>query len=185
MNKTTNITLKLAAAAMLLLTGCRAAQSKMATEKANDQFAPVDENRSTRRTAIAQEAAGARHDGMLYTYHFDGEHLNSLGRHKLSLMMRNNDAAFPIVVYMNLADDAHMKTRQEAVATYLADAGLHQDQLRLEVGPNPNATSSAAQNLGRYGKTEDVAITGSNPTSPQAPGYGTGGGTGDSGVPKP
>src|ERR1700709_1668862 len=99
MNKTTRITIQIAAAALLLLGGCREARTKMETEKANDAFAPEDDNRAYRRAAIAQEAAGARRDGMLYAYHFDGERLNSLGRHKLSLMLRSNDAAFPIVVY--------------------------------------------------------------------------------------
>jgi len=175
----------IATLAVLAIAGCHDVKSQMEREKENDAFAPNDDNRSYRKIMIAQEAAGARADGMLYGYHFDGEHLNSLGQRKLSLMVKDNDQAFPITVYMNFPNDDHLKARQDAVATYLADAGLHDNQMKFEVGPNPNNTSSAAQNLNRYLKTEDVATTGANPTSPQAPGYGTGGGTGDSGVPKP
>ena len=58
-------------------------------------------------------------------------------------------------------------------------AGRKDDQVKFALGPNPHATSSAAQNLVRYNKTEDSSVEGSNPTNPQAPGYGTGGGPSD------
>ena len=48
--------------------------------KDKDEFPPEDDSRSYRRFMIAQAAAGARHDGMLYEYHFDGDVLNSLGQ---------------------------------------------------------------------------------------------------------
>ena len=181
----TKLTWRIATVALLAIAGCHSMKSKIDRDRESDAFAPEDDNRAYKRIMIAQEAAGARADGMVYAYHFDGERLNSLGQQKLSLMIRDNDQAFPITVYMNVPNDDHMKARQDAVATYLADAGLHDNQMKFEVGPNPNNTSSAAQNLNRYLKTEDVSTTGSNPTSPQAPGYGTGGGPGDSGVPKP
>ena len=148
-----------------------------------DAFPPEDDTRPYRRFMIAQAAAGARHDGMLYEYHFDGDVLNSLGQSKLSLMLKDNDRAFPVVVYMNVTDDGHVKARETAVATFLVDSGLKDHQVRFETGPNPNARSSASQNLARYNKTESESGVASNPTSPSAPGYGTGGnasGSGDS-----
>jgi hypothetical protein len=181
MTRKTNLltTAKLATAALLFLGGCHDVQSQMERDKAGDAFSPEGDTRDYRRAMIAQEAAGARKDGMWYAYHFDGDRLNSLGQSKLSLMMRANDQAFPIVVYMNVPNDPHLQARQDAVQTYMTDAGLRREQLAFETGPNPNVTSSAAQNLQRYGKTEDVSTTGSNPGSPQAPGYGTGGGPGN------
>jgi len=179
----TNLTAKLAAVAatamLLVACGCQEAKSQMERDRENDAFSPEGDTRAYRRVMNAQAAAGARKDGMLYGYHFDGDHLNSLGRQKLSLMVRANDQAFPIVVHMNVADDERLKGREDAVTTYMTDAGLRQGQLAFAVGPNTDATSSAAQNLNRYNKTEDVAATGSNPSSPQAPGYGVGGGPGN------
>jgi hypothetical protein len=141
-----------------------------------DKFPAEDDSRPYRRFMIAQAAAGARHDGMLYENHFDGDVLNSLGESKLSLMLKDNDHAFPVVVYMNVPDDAHLKARENAVATWLIDSGLQDHQVKFEMGPNPNARSSAAQNLARFNKTESESGVASNPTSPSAPGYGTGGG---------
>jgi hypothetical protein len=172
-----------AATALLLLGGCQDAKDNMAKQRESDQFSPDDDSRAYRKFAAAQEGVGARSDGMLYAYHFDGDHLNSLGAQKLSLMLKDNDRAFPVVVYMNVSDDDHLKAREDAVTLYMTDSGLQNDQVKFALGLNPHATSSAAQNLGRYNKTEDSSISGSNPTSPAAPGYGTGGGTGDSGAP--
>jgi hypothetical protein len=179
MTRKTTITATLAAAALLFLGGCHDVQGQMDRDRAGDAFSPEGDTRDYRRAMIAQEAAAARKDGMLYAYHFDGDRLNSLGQSKLALMMRANDQAFPLVVYLNVPNDAHLQARQDAVRTYLTDAGLRREQLAFETGANPNVTSSAAQNLQRYTKTEDVATTGSNPSSPQAPGYGVGGGPGN------
>src|SRR5438270_2120835 len=100
---TTATATKLATAALLLLIGgCREAASQMDRDKAGDAFPAEGDTRGYRRAMLAQEAAAARKDGMLYGYHFDGDRLNSLGQQKLSLMMRANDQAFPIVVYMNV-----------------------------------------------------------------------------------
>src|SRR5438270_782538 len=107
-----------------------------------DKFPAEDDSRPYRRFMIAQAAAGARHDGMLYEAHFDGDLLNSLGESKLSLMLKDNDHAFPVVVYMNVSDDNRLKARENAVATYLIDSGLQDQQIKFEFGPNPNARSS-------------------------------------------
>src|SRR5258708_18246001 len=102
-----NTLIKLAAAAFGRRAGPLAGCREMAQTAGSDAFPPEDDSRSYRRFAAAQEAAGARHDGMLYAYHFDGEHLNSLGEHKLSMMLQANDHALPVVVYLNVPDDGH------------------------------------------------------------------------------
>jgi hypothetical protein len=170
--------LRLAAISLLLLAGCENAKHNMEKNAANDAFLAEDEARSYRKFAIAQEAAGARHDGMLYDYHFDGSRLNSLGERKLSVMLRDNDHAFPVVIYLNSTDEPRAKARREAVATYMMDCGLESAQVRFEAGPNPNAVSSGAQNLSRLSKTESESPVASNPTNPGSPGAGTGGGGG-------
>lgn len=181
-----------AAALLLVAAGCshdpephgEGFRDAIKEAKERDAFPAEDDSRAYRRSMIAQAAAGARHDGMLYDYHFDGDVLNSLGQSKLSLMLKANDSAFPVVVYMNVPDDARLKARENAVATYLIDSGLQDQQVKFEVGPNPNAKSSGAQNLARYNKTESESGVASNPTNANAPGYGTGGGNagGDSGA---
>jgi hypothetical protein len=170
---------KCLAAVLLLVAGCESTRDGMRRQAEHDAFPVEDNARAYRRSAMAQEAVGARHDGMLYAYHFDGDRLNSLGERKLSMMLRANDRDFPVVVYLNFpADDARIKARQDAVSAYFADAGLTADQLRFEAGPNPNATSPGAQNLARLNKTESESPVASNPTSSNNPGYGTGGGSG-------
>ena len=93
-------------------------------------------------------------------------------------MLHTNDHALPLVVYVNAPDDAHLSPRKQAITTYLADAGIKDQQVRLEYGPNPNATSSAAANLMRLSKTESESPVASNPTNSSASGYGTGGSAG-------
>jgi hypothetical protein len=163
---------------LLTLAGCQSAKDQMARQKQNDAFSPEDDSRAYRRFAIAQEAAGARHDGMLYPYHFDGSQLNSLGERKLAAMLMANDHAFPLVIYMNFPETEHQDIRQRAVMAYLVDSGVQEKQIQFESGFNPDATSSGAHNLARLSKTESESPVASNPTNPNAPGAGTGGGGG-------
>ena len=58
--------------AALLLAGCEAARENARRQAEQDAFPPEDDTRSYRRFATAQEAAGARHDGMLYVTSGDG-----------------------------------------------------------------------------------------------------------------
>ena len=176
MKKNPTHCLKLAALTLILLAGCESARENKRKQAENDAFLPEDNTRAYRRFVLAQEAVGARHDGMLYNYHFDGHQLNSLGEHKLTAMLNDNDHAFPVVVYLNCPESALMDKRKHAVATYFLDSGLEDQQFRFEVGPNPHVTSSGAQNLNRLSKTESESPVASNPTNPSAPGAGTGGG---------
>src|SRR3954462_1291732 len=61
-------------------------------ETSYELFGPEKEIKDMDRFAAAQSAAGARHDGMLYSHHFSGSELNSLGRSKLHLMTADKPA---------------------------------------------------------------------------------------------
>src|SRR6516164_1829960 len=105
--RTTNRWIKLGLMLLVSAGGCASARENMRRQAERDAFPPADDTRSYQRFAIAQAGVGARHDGMLYAYHFDGDRLNSLGEHKLSMMLRANDHDFPVVVYLNFpADEA-------------------------------------------------------------------------------
>ena len=182
MKKVTKILFEVAVLAMFTLTGCEAIDREMKAQADADKFPLEDDNRSYRRVAIMQTAVGARRDGMLYEYHFDGDNLNSLGREKLSNMLQANDHDFPLKVFMNFPEETRLENRKKAVATYLTDAGLRDNQLALETGYNPASTSSASKNLSRVAKTESESGVASNPgnslsaATPTPAGGDTGGG---------
>jgi hypothetical protein len=105
--------------------------------------------------ADAQAAAGARAEGMLYEQHFDGPRLNSLGEHKLDLMLADDDGIDPMVVYVDLSDnDARAAHRRDAVTLFLKDRGLRGDQMMVVTGDNPAARSPAAEQIKRRPRTE-------------------------------
>lgn len=158
--------LEIAILAMLTVTGCESMQREMKAQADADKFPLEDDNRPYRRVAIMQTAVGARRDGMLYDYHFDGDSLNSLGREKLSCMLQANDHDFPLKVYMNFPEETHVANRKQSVSTYLIDSGLRDNQVAYEYGFNPKATSSASKNLARISKTESESPVASNPTNP-------------------
>ena len=120
----------------------------------------------------AQAASGARSDGMLHWQHFDGPNLNSLGEQKLSLMLADDDAPKPLVVYIDVdgkqADIA--APRQESVTLFLKDRGLRDEQIRIVLGDNPTARSPAAQHLSRQERAESGNGTGAASGSNGQPG---------------
>ena len=77
-------------------------------------------------------------------------------------MLRDEEPADPLTVYLNLkADDARTEARKASVTTYLASTGLKPEQIALELGRNPDATGSAQAGLTNVKKTE----TGSGATA--------------------
>ena len=103
----------------------------------------------------AQAAAGARSDGTLSRYHFDGGHLNSLGEEKLSRMLKDDRAAEPMRVYLNVDEhDAASAARRTAVLAYLRDAGLAEGQVDIVYGANPENWSRTSRHLEGLKKTE-------------------------------
>jgi hypothetical protein len=103
----------------------------------------------------AQAAAGARSDGTLSRYHFDGGRLNSLGEDKLSRMLKDDRAADPMRVYLNLEErDAATGARRTAVLAFLKDAGLADGQVEIVYGQNPENWSRTSRHLVDLKKTE-------------------------------
>src|SRR4051812_36771110 len=100
-----------------------------------DEFFPADEGRAVNNLWSAQAAAGARADATLQPMHFDGAKLNSLGEAKLDLMLKDDDSAESILVYMNLDPKDHdLSTRLESVSSYLEEHGIEKEHIQLKMG---------------------------------------------------
>lgn len=135
----------MAAAAMIVLTaGCHHDHEQSSTALLHGEDFPDGESRSVWEIRSAQAASGARRDATLYAVHFDSSGLNSLGQQKLDLMLADEQPADPMIVYLDLPADASAQKDHDAVAAYLKDRGLQDTQIALKDGPNPQASSSAA-----------------------------------------
>jgi hypothetical protein len=133
-------------------------------------FPPPGEVRDTQRISRVQCASGARADSTLQAYHFDKGELNSLGREKLSLMIDDDDANNPLVVYLNVpADDEFKGARQDSVVAYLKEQGLEEKQVSFKEGVNPGTNHPAQDGLTRLAKTE-TGLAGATAGSGAAPG---------------
>ena len=138
--------------AVSVAAGCRQGQPPAAGDFFGD-----DERPASCRIYDTQAARGARSDATLYPAHFTGSSLNSLGRAKLDLMLKDNTVQFPLVVYLNLpADDPQAPARADAVKSYLIDAGLLASQFKAESGPNLAVQHPAAADLARLSATDTV-----------------------------
>ena len=129
-------------------------------------FRPDDQPRAVHRFANAQSAAGARHDATLRADHFDHGTLNSLGQEKLDLMLKDDDAADPLVVYVDVPsnpDESGQASRMDSVKVYLKDRGLQDRQIRLEAGANPSARGPAAPGITAKRLIDSGAPIGTNP----------------------
>ena len=135
----------LAAAVVFSAAGCRR-DTRRAQVIHGETFQPDGAPRHVDRFVHVQSAAAARADATLNGAHFDGAaDLNSLGRAKLDLMLRDDGAASPFVVYIDLPRDrgttgptgsADPDARRDAVRAYLADHGVPDDALDIRTGPN-------------------------------------------------
>jgi hypothetical protein len=144
-----------------VLFGAAAAAGCQTDKSSMTDFFPAEEERKVQHVANIQAASGARADPTLQPFHFDGGKLNSLGEAKLDLMLKDDDAIQPLVVYMNVPDkDATYAARCDAVLRYLHDRGATADQVKLEVGPNPNVHSLASEHLSRMSRTENNSASG-------------------------
>jgi hypothetical protein len=141
-----------AAAAVALLGGCK---SEPVSESHRDamEFNKAYEVSDVTRLADTQIALGARTDATLRPYHFNEAELNSLGREKINLMLREtgDDTTGKLVVYVDVpatgegdAEKQLVKARQNAVSTYLVTSGRAEDSFRLEAGFNPNDTMTVS-----------------------------------------
>lgn len=144
--------------AVLALAGC---QNKN-PDPTLEAFFPEDvgETRKPNQFADLMAASGARSDATLYSHHFDGAKLNSLGEQKLTLMLSDDDAPAPMTVYLDLNEkEAVSKQRQTAVVAFLKDKGLTDQQIEVLYGDNPSTRTPAAPGIADVGKTD----TGSGP----------------------
>ena len=106
--KLTNL-LAWSAAALLLLSGCQ-------NENHNGFFKGEAARDEVNKFCDVQASNGARNDAMLYSYHFTGTHLNSLGRAKVLAMLDNTDNADPIVVHLvNCGEEDVLSQRKASV----------------------------------------------------------------------
>jgi len=133
-------------------------------------FPQQGEIRDVQRIERVQAASGARADATLYPAHFDKGELNSLGRQKLSLMIDDDDANNPLVIYLDVpADDEFKAARQDSVIAYLKDQGLEEKQVSFRAGANPATNHPAEEDMIRYAKTE-TGPAGAGAGSSPAPG---------------
>jgi hypothetical protein len=162
-----NLTARLAAlgaAALLALAGCQ--NDNTARDSRGEAFPADGDERAVDRFVNVQSAAAARTDATLNAYHFDrGHELNSLGRQKLDLMTRDDDA-LPLVVYLDLpraagSADAH----EEAVRVYLADRGLADAKVDVRTGPNLEHSRPAKDGLRGLKRLEEEAGNPGDPSS--------------------
>ena len=124
--------------------GCASDEHNAAGKVRGDEFPPEGTVRALHRIAEVQSAAGARADATLRPFHFDAGRLNSLGEEKLDLMLKDDDLAEPVVVYLDLPEsDDRRPAREQAVMAYLGERGLGDDQVRLKPGTNPDYMSPA------------------------------------------
>lgn len=147
--------------------GCQNSQQKSYVRE--DDYVPNPTlERQVPRFAEMQAAVGARQDGQLVPAHFSGDTLNSLGRQKLDLMLRDSDAAPEKTVYLNLpkAQLDSFDKRRDSVVAYLKDSGLTEAQIKVEHGPNHGVDYPAA--AGIRGEHALEAASTAAPAAPSA-----------------
>ena len=134
------------AAVLALASGCQ--EQAKSPDQHGEEFVPNDTLRASQKFMLAQQSAGSRHDATLHAQHFNGKELGSLGEQKLDLMMQDDDLNEPFTVYMNLPkEDATTTARQESVVRYLKDKGLTDEQIKVEIGENPDSYSPSAPSI--------------------------------------
>ena len=153
--------------ALGLATGCD--KNKAEREKADAEFFKSDGSERVSPTLNVQATNGARHDAMLYPHHFDGGHLNSLGRAKVLLMLEDCENCSPITVHMvNCGEGDLLAQRKAAVELYL----------KSSEGPNQLTFHPSDPDIIRMAKTESgQASGGAGGADPTAASGGSGGAT--------
>ena len=148
--------------AVAIVGGCD--KNKAEREKSENEFFKADGNERVTPTLTVQATNGARHDAMLYPHHFDGGHLNSLGRAKVLLMLEDCENCSPITVHLvNCGEGDVLAQRKGAVELYLKSTdGANKltfhpaagDVIRLAKTENPPAAGGGA------GSTDTTAASG-------------------------
>ena len=133
-----------------------------------DVFPADGEERAVDRFVRVQSASAARADATLTDHHFDrGGELNSLGRSKLDLMLKDDESSLPVVVYVDVhrpdggqgGAGAGAERCRDAARRYLADKGLADDRVDFRTGPNVNYRHPARDGLRGLRKFESDEAT--------------------------
>jgi len=140
------VSLIAAAAVTGITSGCQQETSTSSSiHRAHGEvFRPDDEPRAVDNVMFAQAAAGARADSTLYGCHFDTHGLNSLGRAKLALMLRDEQPIDPLVVYLDIPSYMPAEPAHTSVNDFLKSRGLTETQIELVDGANPRTLHGAA-----------------------------------------
>lgn len=163
------------AATALLAVGCHSSSTQPPMLH-GENFVPDDQPHSVDNIAAAQAARGARADATLRPVHFNDAGLNSLGRQKLELMLADEDAVQPMVVYLDLPPASDAGPARQAVGDYLKARGLAENQFRLVDGPNPKTLSPSTDALTGLAALQQQSPGGQpSANTPQQPssGYGS------------
>ncbi len=159
---------------LLVATGC--AQNHVHDTESSyfNEFVPDGTPRRTQDFMKAQAAVGARNDGMLYAWHFDGKDLSPLGREKLASIV-DADSIDTITIYVDVKSDT-FADRKASVAAYLEDLGVAKSHMNVVAGVNENTLTPVAGGLATYAKTDTAveASSGSSANSNTSSGSGTG-----------
>jgi hypothetical protein len=149
-----NLRLALLGAACGALVGAAAGCQNDPNHPIHGELFPPDEAvRPVDRAVEVQSAAAARSDATLNNYHFDrGGVLNSLGRAKLDLMLKDDDASLPMLVYVDIREHgdrsmSDVSRYEDSARRYLADRGLRDDRVEFHSGPNLSSTRPARDGL--------------------------------------
>lgn len=140
-------------ASSILLAGCES-DPKPAPPIGHDFF-PAADGVALKNVNEVQFRNGARADGMLQAYHFEGDKLNSLGEKKLDLLAANDPDAVT-TIYMNFPEDEMMNQRRDDVVAYMRGKGREEALLKFVSGPNPATLTPAAPGLARLPRTENI-----------------------------
>jgi hypothetical protein len=139
--------------ASLLLAGCSSNQSSQTSQETF--FQSPDEVPLATRMFDTQAARGARADATLYPQHFDGARLNSLGKSKIDLMLRDTEAGPLLKLYIDgQSSDPAWTARADGVKQHLASSGLIDTQYEVVAGPNPATWHPVAKDIEAMGKPE-------------------------------
>ena len=140
------VSLIAAAAVTGMTTGCQQESTTSSDIRRlhGQNFRPDDEPRAVDNLMYAQAAAGARADSTLSGVHFDTHGINSLGKSKLALMLRDEQPIDPLVVYMDLPSYMPAEPAHTSVTDFLKSRGLTDAQIELVDGSNPRTLHAAA-----------------------------------------
>ena len=125
---------------LALAAGCHDQQNTAAV--VHGEVFTDQESHDLYRIEDAQAARGARQDATLHACHFNGDQVNSLGQDRLDLMLHDGGIYTPLVVWLDVPQDDQLAGRQQSVSMFLKDRGMRDDQMKLELGSNPDSKTS-------------------------------------------